>query len=48
MIKIEDGFQFIESVYVGHLSTKLVANERFEEDHHNSDEVGRVDYVELL
>lgn len=48
LVEIEHRAQLSESVDVGQLLTKLVANERLEENEEDSDEVGRVHNVQLL
>ena len=40
--------ELLESVDVSQLATKLVADDRSEQDHHHTNEVGGVDNVQLL
>ena len=40
--------QLFQSIDVGQLATKLVADEGLEENHHHTNEVGGVDNVHLL
>lgn len=40
--------QLLQSVDVHELTSKLIANERFQKNHHHTDEVSWMNYVKLL